>query len=105
MNTAGQESEYMKREGYSQITMDGLESELSAIGYRLDRSMDSKSTARWITGERAGQSYPSLTMKPVQSDNGICAFNTHARRDANYRRLTEIRNTFYVVVGGYIATI
>ncbi len=86
-----------------QVTLTQLSKRLRAIGYRLDRSMDCRAPARYMTGERAGQSYPALSLRPVQIDNGLSWSHVDARRDANFEALKRLRDSCYAVVRGAIA--
>lgn len=79
-----------------------LEEKIRPLGYRFDRSMDCKTLSRYMTGERAGQSYPCHALKPVQIDNGLGYANVDARRDANFGALKVQRDTHFAVSGGHI---
>lgn len=98
--------EYAKvldEQGARRLTVAQIERELNAIGYRLDRTMDCRGTARFMTGPFAGETFPSLTTGIAQSDNRVSAFNVNARRDANYGRLKELRGgAVYALVGRYV---
>lgn len=84
-----------------------LDKELRKIGYRLDRKMDCRSTARWMTGDRAGESYPACSTGIKEVDTGLSAFNVDARRDANFDKLQELRITgaWVAMHNGYILEI
>jgi len=77
--------------GSRQVDLKTFDQELRTIGYRLDRGMDCTSLNRYMTGERAGQSYPAVNMYPVQVSDGVSAFHVDSRRDANFQRLQEMR--------------
>jgi hypothetical protein len=92
------ELEYRRKEQIGiEFTLTGLKHELKRLGYRLDRSMDSRSTARWLTGERSGESYPCITTGIKESDTGKSAFHFEARRDKNFESLQKLR-----IVGAYV---
>jgi hypothetical protein len=44
-----------------------------------------------MTGPRAGESYPCVTTGVSETDTGLSAFHVHARRDANFDKLQEMR--------------
>ncbi|WP_126223553.1 hypothetical protein [Burkholderia ambifaria] len=88
--------------GMVQVTLKELEEKIRAIGYRFNRDMDCKSLARYISGERAGQSYPSHALKPVQIDNGMSWAHIDARRDASFDALKVLRDSHFAVSGGHI---
>lgn len=91
--------------GGKQVTLETLAEELKAIGYRLDRSMDCKHVARYMTGDRAGKTYPACGLRPVQIDDGIAWCHVDARRDANFNALKAIRDTLFAVSGGCLMEI
>lgn len=64
---------------------------LKVLGYNLCRENDCPHIARYMTGERAGFSYPSCSLYPVQIDNGLSFANADARRDDNFRALQAMR--------------
>lgn len=97
------EIRYRQSLGQSQLTLTQLTKRLRAIGYRLDRNGDCRATARYMTGERAGLSYPALSLRPVQIDNGLSWSHIDARRDANFEALKQVRDSCYAVVRGAIA--
>lgn len=88
-------------------TVKELDSALRAIGYRLDRSMDCRSMARIMTGERAGFSYPCISTGINEAGTGLRFCNVDARRDANFERLQAMRvsGEFFAVVRGAILEI
>ncbi|RQR65659.1 hypothetical protein DIE18_04205 [Burkholderia sp. Bp9125] len=88
--------------GMVKVTLTELEEKIRALGYRFDRDMDCKSLARYMNGERAGQSYPSHALKPVQIDNGMSWAHIEARRDANFDALNMLRDSHFAVSGGHI---
>jgi hypothetical protein len=89
----GSEIAYKLRNGSRQVTLQQLDEELRAIGYRLDRSGDCHSRNRYLTGERAGESYPAVNMTVVQISNGLSAFHVDAKRDAAFDTLQSMRAT------------
>ena len=77
--------------GSRRVSLRAFDAELRLIGYRLERSSDCKSLNRYVTGERAGESYPAVNMYTVQVSDGVSAFHVDSRRDANFERLQEMR--------------
>jgi len=88
--------------GQTQVTFARLKEMIRELGYAFDLSMSCKSIARYMTGDRAGESYPANSLYPRQIDDGRSYAHIEARRDANFDRLKEIRNTYFAVHGGYI---
>lgn len=97
------EIRYRLKLGQHQQTLAQFSNAIRAIGYRFDRRFDCRSLPRYMTGERAGHSYPALSLKPVQTDNGMAWSHFEARRDANYKALMQLRESVFAVVGGAIA--
>lgn len=85
------------RLGSVQVSLSAYQRGLREIGYRLNRDLDCMGNARYMTGERAGESYPSLAVTPVQLDNGLAFCHVDARRDGSYEKLKEFRNTVFAV--------
>jgi hypothetical protein len=89
--------------GQVQITLKQLEQMIEAIGYRLDRRFDCKSMATIMSGPRAGTRLPTLSVKPVQMDDGKAFSHYEARRDRRFDQLIQIRRTYFAVVDGHLA--
>lgn len=85
-------------------TIKAIEAELRAIGYRLDRTMDCRGNARYMTGPAAGETYPSIDTGINQIDDGLRFCNVDARRDDNYKRLQDMRRSgeWFAVTRGAI---
>lgn len=96
---------YRLAQGYRQVSFDQFKAEYAAIGYTFDRTSDVRGIARYMTGERAGQSYPYLGLYPVQADDRVSAWNADARRDASYTAFKVLRNSLFAVVQGRIVEI
>lgn len=88
--------------GARQLSVAQFKAEFAALGYRFDAGMACKSLARYMTGPRAGETYPANSWHPVQADNGLSAWNVDARRDDNFKALQKLRNEIFVVHAGYI---
>ena len=99
------EKQYRHSQGQECLSMPEYLARYAAIGYRFDRSCDARSIARYMTGDRAGQSYPCLSLYPVQADNGLSAWNVEARRDSNYQAFRALRATIFSVSQGAIVEI
>jgi len=88
--------------GAHQLSVSELIAKFRALGYLLDRSIDCRGTARYITGERAGAQYVAVGLYPVQVNDGISAWNINARRDDNYRAMQHLRQEVFAVARGAI---
>lgn len=93
---------YRLKLGMVKVTLKELEAKIRALGYRFNRDMDCKSLSRYMSGERAGQSYPCHALKPVQIDNGMSWAHVDARRDANFDALKVLRDSHFAVSGRHI---
>ena len=102
MDTLENEIAHRLSQGYRQVSFEQFKTEYAAIGYTFDRTSDVRSIARYMTGERAGQSYPYLGLYPVQMDNKVSAWNVDARRDSNWVQFKALRNTLFAVTQGRI---
>ena len=105
MDTLENEVAYRLAQGYRQVSFEQFKAEYAAIGYTFDRKDDVRSIGRYMTGERAGQSYPYLGLYPVQADDKVSAWNVNARRDTNYESFRALRNSLFTVVQGRIVEI
>jgi hypothetical protein len=105
MYTVDNEVTYRLSQGWRQVPFEQFKAEYAAIGYTFDRTSDVRSIARYMTGKRAGQSYPYLGLYPVQADDMVSAWNVDARRDANYQAFKVLRNSLFAVVQGRIVEI
>ena len=89
------------------VTLSEIKRQLRDLGYALDRTLDCRSTARIMTGPRAGKTYPTLSTGIKEADTGRSAFHVEARRDANFEALQKLRFSvgLYAVVNGVILDI
>ena len=99
------EIEYRTAQGQRQLTIAQYLYEYATIGYTFDRSCDTQGIARYMSGGRAGNSYPCLTLYPIQSDDKVSAWNVNARRDANYEAFRMLRNSIFTVSMGRIVEV
>ena len=105
MYTVDNEVAYRLSQGWRQVSFEQFKAEYAAVGYTFDRTSDVRSIARYMTGERAGQSYPYLGLYPVQADDRVSVWNVDARRDTNYEAFRALRNSLFAVVQGRIVEI
>lgn len=89
---------YRREVGTPEYTMAELMGELNRLGYRLDRSSDCASWARWVSGPREGKSYPCTSLYILESDTGKSFAESGARRDKNFDKLQALRKS-----GAYVA--
>ena len=94
-------------DGFRPSTITHIESVLSSIGYKLDRSMDCRHVARYLTGPRAGQTHPCISTGIKEIDTGLSFANYTARRDSNFEKLQSLRfsGELFAVVRGAILEI
>ena len=97
---------FMTSHGVERLSVADFCARFAALGYTVDRSDDCKSMARYMTGARAGQSYPSCTTGINESDTGLRALNIHARRDSNFDAMQRLRGEIFAVnSGGWILSV
>lgn len=102
-NTA-QELANRKKQGFEPLTLAQLDARLRSIGFTLDRSVDCHHTARWITGEYAGQSYPAISTGIKHIDSGLSFAHVDLPESAKLAELQAMRGTgeLFAVVNGAI---
>lgn len=80
-----------KSNGMQILTVKEFGQRFLELGYKLDRTMDCRGLARWMTGEYAGESYPVITTSVKEIDTGMSAFHYQARRDDNFKAMQKLR--------------
>lgn len=85
--------------GCERLSVAGLARRFSELGYTLDRQSDCRCTARYLDDSRT---YPCCTTGVKESDTGLSAWNIHARRDANYKAMQELRQQVFAVSRGHL---
>jgi hypothetical protein len=100
--SVAKEIAFREKLGMTRVSVAELKALVQELGYRFNMELSCKSLARYLTGERAGQSYPSNSLYPVQIDDGKSFAHVDARRDANFERLQKLRDSHYAAHGGYI---
>lgn len=93
---------WLESQGVERVTVAEFGRRFAALGYRLDRSLDCRAMSRYMSGPRAGDSYPCCDTGLKESDTGLSAWNINARRDANFQAMQAMRGTFYAVTRGHI---
>lgn len=94
-------------QGFHPVTVAQMNETLNSIGYELNRERDCYSNKRYMTGPRAGQSYPAINTGVRECDTKLEFCNVDARRDENFKTLQEWRSTccLFAVVRGQILEI
>lgn len=64
------------KRGFYPVTVSEMNDRLNAIGYELNRERDCYSNNRWMTGPRAGQSYPAINTGVREMDTKLLSFAT-----------------------------
>ena len=104
-NSLAQELARRAVNGQYPISFRAISKKLKSIGYKLDRPMDCKSIAMYLTGDFSGCSYPCCTTGIKEIDTGVSAFHFSARRDENFASLQKWRfsgDYFAVTKDGFI---
>jgi len=98
---------YRASQGHYPSTLEQISARLAELGYELDRAMDCHCASRYMTGPRAGQSYPCITTGIRERDTKLSFANVDARRDANFRQLQDIRRegSLFAVLRGAILSL
>lgn len=87
------------------LTVKEFSERFAALGYKLDRSMDCRCNARFMTGEHAGESYPCITTSVKEIDTGMSAFHYQARRDSNFKAMQKLRQEICAITRGALLTV
>ena len=95
------------KRGFHPVTIQEMNATLNTIGYELNRDRDCYSTNRWMTGPRAGQSYPAINTGVREMDTKLEFCNVDARRDENFKTLQawRLNDELFAVVRGCILEI
>jgi hypothetical protein len=96
------ELERRRLRGHAPVTVRAMAARLAELGYRLDRSADCSSRARYVSGPNAGESYPATTTGVREIDSGLSFAHVDARRDENFHALQQLRfeGSLFAVVRG-----
>jgi hypothetical protein len=93
---------YRKSLGYELLSVAEFGARFKVLGYKVDRTMDCRAPARYLTGERAGRSYPNCNTGLKEADTGLSAFHYQARRDDRFDAMQRLRNEVFAVSRGAI---
>lgn len=91
--------------GWRLLSVREFSAEFKRLGYKLDRSMDCRSVARWISGPDAGTSYPCCSTDATEIATGKSYAHYQGTRDANFRRMMQLRSEIFAVSRGAILEI
>lgn len=83
--------------GWYPVSVSEFERMFAALGYSVDRDGDCRGTARYMTGDWAGEAYPACTTGLREADTGLRFCNIDARRDAAFRAVQELRGEVFAV--------
>lgn len=96
-NLLNAELAYRASKGAHPVSIKEMKARFAALGYRLNRRDDCRSLARYMNGERAGESYPCCSTGLVEADTGLSAFNRDARRDENFEAMQTLRGELFAI--------
>lgn len=85
--------------GCEMLTVPQFVSRFAELGYSVDRSMDCRSTARYL---ETGRTYPACNTGMAESDTGRSAFHYEARRDSRFEAMQALRQQVFAVSRGSI---
>lgn len=97
MNRLEQEIAYRLAAGHRLLTVKQFAAEFAALGYRLNRKMDCRGIARYISGDRKDTSYPVCTPGLTELATGLSAFHFQGGRGKNFQRMQKLRNEIFAV--------
>jgi hypothetical protein len=93
---------YRKEQGQAPVSVAEFTARFAALGYQVDRSMDCRALARYMTGERAGTAYPCCSTGMREADTKLSAYNRDARRDERFQAMQKLRGEIFAVSRGHI---
>ena len=101
------ELKYRASIGQTPVTLATIEAALMELGYQLDRMLDCRGLARWMSGPRAGKSYPVLTTGITEVSTGLSFAHINAGRGEDFQRLQALRiaGEIFAVIRGFILEI
>jgi hypothetical protein len=91
--------------GMTIVSVAEFTARVAALGYTLDRSMDFRAPARFMTGPYAGKAYMCCSAYPRETDTALSAWNIAARRDANFQALQQLRGAICAISRGALLEI
>jgi hypothetical protein len=91
--------------GLHPVSVREFERRLLAVGYKLDRALDCACVSRIMTGDRAGQTYPTITTSATHIESGLGFAHCDAPRDHRYEAFKAVRNSTFSVTRGAILEI
>lgn len=106
MKNANLSAELQRRAADSRfpIPLSTLLARIAALGYSVDRRLDTPGEAKYVAGRYAGTSYPINSLYVIETDTRRSFSHVEARRDENFQRLQkDIRlGGLFAVVRGRI---
>ena len=88
--------------GDNHVTLAELTRLYADLGYWFDDAMACTCNVKYLTGDRAGESYPCKTLYPIEIDTGLSAWNVEARRDLNFNAMQSLRDTHFATSSRFI---
>lgn len=85
-------------DGLRRVSVAQFCAEFAELGYRVDRSADCRSTGRWLTGPRAGETFPACSTGIREADTGRSAFHFESRRDVRFFAMQALRSAIFAVL-------
>lgn len=95
----------LAEQGFKPMTRRAIDDELRAHGYRIHGRATCFCTAKYISGEFAGSTYPAAHIQVFSIKSGKSFANIDSPRDCNLEWLQANRDRLFYVVNNAIATI
>ena len=93
------EIDYRLGLGCEMISVPQFVSRFAALGYRVNRSMDCRSTARYLDN---GRTYPACSTGMDEADTGRSAYHFESRRDSKFEAMQALRGQVFAISRGAI---
>ena len=81
------------------LTIPQFVARFAALGYRVNRSMDCRSTARYLDN---GRTYPACSTGMDEADTGRSAYHFESRRGSRFEAMQALRGQVFSISRGAI---
>ena len=81
------------------LTIPQFVARFAALGYRVNRSMDCRSTARYFDN---GRTYPACSTGMDEANTGRSAYHFESRRDSRFEAMQALRGQVFAISRGAI---
>jgi len=95
MDRLKDEVEYRKSQGLKQLSKEQVCELFKNLGYILEVSDPCYYTGLYMTGDRAGTSYPAVSYRILEASSKRSAFHVDSDRGKNYQEMQKLRHEVF----------